>query len=60
MEKARCPLCEALIDVPIKKIGFEFSCPECKERIVVKQVNPLILDLALEEDERNDIRFEKM
>ncbi|MEO0255539.1 MAG: hypothetical protein ABIN20_08995 [candidate division WOR-3 bacterium] len=60
MEKAKCPLCEAIIEVPLKKIGYEFSCPECKERIVVKQINPLVLDLALEDDEEEDIRFEKM
>ncbi|MEN3044054.1 MAG: hypothetical protein ABDH37_02395 [Candidatus Hydrothermales bacterium] len=60
MEKAKCPLCEAQISVPVKKIGYEFSCPECNERIVVKQINPLILDLALEDYEEENTKFEKM
>ncbi len=60
MEKAKCPLCEADIKVPMKKIGYEFSCPECNERIVVKQINPLVLDFATDEDEEEDIKFEKM
>ncbi|MEN3046001.1 MAG: hypothetical protein ABDH49_03325 [Candidatus Hydrothermales bacterium] len=60
MEKAKCPLCEALITVPLKKIGYEFSCPECNERVVVKQINPLILDLALNDYDSEDVKFEKM
>jgi|GEM_PF-5028466 len=60
MEKAKCPLCEAEIKVPVKRLGYEFSCPECNERIVVKQIEPLVLDLALEDEEDEDVRFEKM
>jgi len=60
MEKARCPLCEAEIRVPVKRLGYEFSCPECNERIVVKQTEPLVLDLALDDEEDEDVRFEKM
>jgi len=60
MEKAKCPLCEAEIKVPFKRLGYEFSCPECNERIVVKQIEPLVLDLALDDEEEEDVRFEKM
>jgi len=60
MEKTKCPLCEAEIKVPIKKVGYEFSCPECNERIFIKQINPLVLDLAIDEKEEKDLRFEKM
>ncbi len=60
MEKTRCPLCEAEIKVPVKRLGYEFSCPECNERIVVKQTEPLVLDLALDDEEDEDVRFEKM
>jgi DNA-directed RNA polymerase subunit RPC12/RpoP len=57
--RAKCPLCEVEIEVPLIRLGYEFSCPECKERIIIKQLSPLVLDFATEEEEEEE-KFEKM
>jgi lysine biosynthesis protein LysW len=47
---AECPECESYIRFHNKpKVGQLIICPECEERLEVREVSPLKLDWAFED-----------
>lgn len=54
MNKAVCPICDGQISVPLGTEESEIlTCPECSNRVVVKNINSteVVLDKAPEVEE---------
>jgi len=51
LEVAKCPVCEALVEVFRPQVGLEVECPECGEVLRVVRIHPLKLFYALQPDE---------
>ncbi|MCL6525443.1 MAG: hypothetical protein K6T57_01050 [Thermaceae bacterium] len=50
LEVAKCPVCEALIEVSHPTLGQELECPECGEALKVIHTAPLKLYYAFPTD----------
>ncbi len=50
---AKCPECGAVLDIDVEQVeeGEVLSCPDCAVDLEVVSLNPLVLNVLVEEDE---------
>lgn len=50
---AKCPECGAVLDIDVEQVeeGEVLSCPDCAVDLEVVSLNPLVLNVLVDEDE---------
>ena len=55
MNEAYCPDCDRLIHLPSKpSVGDPVTCPHCRAKLEVIDLNPIELDWMYDDDEEED------